>query len=419
MPGWRWNYSATDVYLNRNTTAAGAGAVTFAFSSRNLDYHQPADFSPLKQLTAVCGDFNTDGRPDLAVTKDFGQIPAGNLPPISLIASTAYQNTTTPTGPLFTTAGSFPIVKPLLHEVADLNQDGRPDVIGIDSGANTLSVWTNTTADPLLASGAPVAAQFGAAAVGTLDRGANSWRDTAAPTVPATALAISANGSVVAAFGGYGVWRYSPGSGWSVINGYPATAVAIDALGNITASFPGFGTATYRPADGSWTVTTLAVTDTLAGNANGELVGDFPGFGVYRYHPALGWSGTPLTAVNTKLLAVAANGDVVASFANYGTYAYRSSNQSWEMLNGYAATAVTVDPVGVVTAGFVGFGTARYLPWLHWWLPITPGTAPTQLAADWFGHVFATFAGSGVWEYHPAYGWQLRNGYDATWLGVG
>jgi len=120
-------YGASAVEVSLNTTTPGSGSVTFA--SQQVSTGQP---SPNGVATA---DINGDGKPDLIVANS------------SLSAVSVLLNATAPGAG---TASFMPVqafatgIYPLSVAVVDLNGDGKADVITSNSD-NTISLLLNTT----------------------------------------------------------------------------------------------------------------------------------------------------------------------------------------------------------------------------------------------------------------------------------
>jgi len=112
-----------------NTTAPNATTPTFA---AKVDF--AAGFEP---ASIVVGDLNGDGRPDLAVVH-----PSSKT--VSVFLNTAAPGATTPT---FAAEVDFATGStPSSIAVSDLNGDGKPDLAVANGGSNTVSVLLNTTA---------------------------------------------------------------------------------------------------------------------------------------------------------------------------------------------------------------------------------------------------------------------------------
>ena len=122
-------YSATLGVL-LNTTAPGASVLTFD------PYQQVAtDIAHVSSLAVA--DVNGDGQPDLIFTD-----PASST--VSVLLDTTAPGATTASfaAPQTFATGS----DPTSVAVSDLNGDGRPDLIVANRGSNTVSVLLNTTA---------------------------------------------------------------------------------------------------------------------------------------------------------------------------------------------------------------------------------------------------------------------------------
>ena len=118
-----------------NTTAPGATTASFAAQQTFATGSGPD--------SVAAADLNGDGRPDLIVAN------AGSST-VSVLLNTTSHVESTPVGvptPLFPQA-AVPATgsHPYSVTVADLNGDGKPDLIVANSGSNTVSVLLNTTA---------------------------------------------------------------------------------------------------------------------------------------------------------------------------------------------------------------------------------------------------------------------------------
>jgi hypothetical protein len=65
-------------------------------------------------------------------------------------------------------------------------------------------------------------------------------------------VALDDNGDVVASFAGFGTFRYSNNSGWSMLTSAVASQVAVDSTGNVFAEFPGYGLFSYQFGGPGW-----------------------------------------------------------------------------------------------------------------------------------------------------------------------
>jgi hypothetical protein len=376
-----------DVLLN--TTAAGATAPSFAATQSFATGTTPEGIA--------VGDFDGDGRPDIAVAAAFSKT-------VTVLANT------TPVG---ATTVSFAATQhfgagnnPRALQAANFLGDGRADLAVTDMSDNSVSVLVNTT--PTTYTTPVVVLQSGTNGVQELNLG-NPVQLTPAN---ASILAADPQGDIVGEFPGNGVWEYRPTTGWVQINGVDASALAMNAQGEIAASFPGYGVATYLPASG-WNTRTPSVATRLAIDALGDVVGEFPGYGLQLYRPSSGWQ--TINGVDANLLAMDPQGDIVANFHNVGVGEYTQSG-GWQLINGVEATALTMDGHGNVMATFQSYGVGEYRPSAGW--QTLTGADAALLSADALGRVFGSFTGAGVWEFDPWAGWHKLSATDAAALAV-
>jgi hypothetical protein len=377
-----------------NTTPAGAASPSFAGQHTFTTVFEP--------VSVAVGDFDGDGRPDLAVTSGDGNNTVSVLldttPIATAIPSFAAQQTFV-TGP-----DSFYVA------AGDFNRDGRPDLVVANvTTVDSLSVILNTTT-PFANAAPTVVGQFSSQGVWVFNRSTGGW--TQLTPANATLLAADPQGDVAGEFPGSGVWVHRPNSGWQHLNGVDATQLAMDANGDIVAEFPGYGVGEYLPSTG-WRLLTGANASALAIDARGEVAGEFPGYGVWEFHPASGWK--LLNGVDASALAMDAAGDVAANFPGYGVGEYRPAS-GWALLNGAQAQSLAMDAEGHVTAEFHGYGVGEYLP-ASGWRSLTPADA-VRVAMGGGVNAFGDFAGYGVWEYDPFRGWFKLTGAVASALAV-
>ncbi|HEX5169447.1 MAG TPA: FG-GAP-like repeat-containing protein [Cyclobacteriaceae bacterium] len=117
--------NATAIKILPNTSS-GPGNINFNVAAASL---------PLgtRSLHSKCGDLNGDGKPDLVVSESGGD------------RLFIFMNTSTGTGNFNFTPQSFKLTsrKTKRIEIADLDRDGKPELIVSDQGSNIISVLIN------------------------------------------------------------------------------------------------------------------------------------------------------------------------------------------------------------------------------------------------------------------------------------
>ena len=123
------NYNSNTVSLFLNMTRPGA--LTPSFSPK-IDF--PTGERP---ISVSIGDFNGDGKPDLAVVNYKSST-------VSIFLNTTAQGAAAPT---FSTKIDLATdVRPVSISIGDLNVDGKPDIAVANYRSNTVSIFLNTTA---------------------------------------------------------------------------------------------------------------------------------------------------------------------------------------------------------------------------------------------------------------------------------
>jgi trimeric autotransporter adhesin len=126
------NYSSNTISVLLNTTAPGETMPSFAAFQQ--PYYTGDGIGP---LSVVASDFNGDGKLDLA---------SANLVSDDI---TVMLNMTVPGAvtPIFTAQQSYAVgTDPVSLAAGDFNGDGKPDLASANNGSNTISVLLNTTA---------------------------------------------------------------------------------------------------------------------------------------------------------------------------------------------------------------------------------------------------------------------------------
>jgi hypothetical protein len=355
-----------------DTTPAGAGTPSFAAQKTFAVGNLPAG--------VVAADLDGDGRPDLAVTN---QIDAT----VSVLLDATPAGATTPT---FAAQKTFVVgSQPIGVAAADLNGDGRPDLVTANINATSASVLLDTTA-PFPFTTPVVVGAFGSTGVWEFNRATNTWVQIGTGT--ARSLAADPLGDVAGAFGSAGVWLFKPSTGFKQIGTGNASLLAMDALGDVAGEFPGAGVWLFRPAVGFQQIGT-GNASALAMDAQGDVVGTFPKAGVWLFRPAVGFQ--QLGASDASVLTMDALGDVIGTFPGAGIWEFRPS-VGFQQINTADAAALAADPYGDVVASFAGVGVGQYQPTVGWQM-ILPVSA-AALGIDALGDVFGEFAGFGVWQ---------------------
>jgi len=121
-----------------NTTPAGAGASSFAAQV----FFAVGSSGAEQSIAVTTADINGDGKPDM-ITANFA------IGTISVFINTTAHLATTPTfaAPVdFPTGTGTTTTAPRSVTTADINGDGKPDVIVANKGDNTVTVLLNNTA---------------------------------------------------------------------------------------------------------------------------------------------------------------------------------------------------------------------------------------------------------------------------------
>jgi len=123
------NYGGNTVSVLLNTTAPGASSASFAAQQTFASGSNPSSVASV--------DLNGDGRPDLIVANNGSNS-------VSVLLNTTAPGAATPSFAAQQTFASA--ANPISVIANDLNGDGKPDIVVANSGAASVSVLLNTTA---------------------------------------------------------------------------------------------------------------------------------------------------------------------------------------------------------------------------------------------------------------------------------
>ena len=293
-------YSEVDVLVN--TTAPGASSPSFAFRQRFNTSTRPR--------SVAMGDFNNDGRLDLAVanvvSNSVSVLLNSTVPGSSTVTLAAKQDFGAGRGPNAVAVGDF-------------NGDGKPDFAVINGQANSVSVLLNSSA-PIVISGSP--------ATGTIQSddnpasiviAAGNNQSTQVNTSFPTNLAVDVQGADSDLLQGVSVTFTAPASGASGTfpGGRTSVTVVTNASGVATApTFTANGTA------GSYMVVAQA-----AGGSNRSVsfsLTNTAGVGVTHFSVSAPSSTTAGSPFDVTVSALDASNQVVTSYT--GTIHFTTSD---------------------------------------------------------------------------------------------
>jgi len=123
------NNKSNSISILKNTSG-GAGSISFTATPLVVGVHT---------LHVKCGDLNGDGKPDLVLSEDVGTTNVNGRLFIFQNKSTGPGNFTFASATPLTFTGS----KPVRIEIADLDLDGKPEIIFTDQAVNKVRVLSN------------------------------------------------------------------------------------------------------------------------------------------------------------------------------------------------------------------------------------------------------------------------------------
>jgi hypothetical protein len=246
------------------------------------------------------------------------------------------------------------------------------------------------------------------------------WRQLSGETF-ATKVSVDAEGNVVAAISGNGIWRWEDITigGWTQLSPANPTQVGISGDGTIVAAITGTGVFRYENAT-AWTQISTANASSVAIGGGAGNVAIVNSTGIWRYEDNTSWRQLS-TATNTTQVGIDEYGDVVAAITGAGVWRWRDITVGgWTQISTADASSVAIagngnvaiiNSTGVWRNEGSGVGT-----WLH----LPPEANPTQVSIDDYGDVVGAFTGSGVLVYQDATGtWGQLSTADVSSLGVG
>ena len=122
------NQKGNNVSVLLNTTSVGSSTVTFAAEQQFMVGNSP--------VAVTTGDFNNDGKPDLAVANE-------NDNSVSILLNTTATGNSTVS---FTNQQVYDVnIQPVALTVSDVNGDGKSDLMVSNMGSNMVSVLLNQT----------------------------------------------------------------------------------------------------------------------------------------------------------------------------------------------------------------------------------------------------------------------------------
>jgi hypothetical protein len=408
------NLVGNTVSVLLNTTPAGSGTVTFAVQQTFAVGKNPRGIA--------VADFNGDGRPDLAVANSDD---SGFGTTVSVLLNTTAAGSGTAS---FAAQQTFTVgYAPFAVVAADFNGDGRPDLAVVNERLNTLSVLLNTTSTGSASASFAAQQTF---SIGTDPRSlaVGDFNVDGRPDL----VAANFNGNSVSVL----LNTTAAGSGTASFNAQQTFAVGIGPGGVAAGDFdvdgrPDLVVADHLSSDVEVLVNTTPVGATTASFATQQSFavgrgsfavtsGDFNGDGrpdLVTANAGIATVGNTVSVLlDTTALFTVAVPVVVGQFGSQGVWQYNRFLGTWVQLTGANATQLATDPRGDVAGEFPGFGVWWFGPTTGW--RQINGVDATLLAMDPNGDIAAEFPGYGVGEYLPGSGWRSLTGANASLLAM-
>ncbi len=451
------NSGGNSVSVLENTTVPGAATPTFAPKQDATVGSGPRGL--------VAADFDRDGRADLAAANSGGNSVAVLENATTSVIGFAPQ--------LSLPVGSFPVSV----AAADLDGDGKPDLVVLNFGDGTVSALRNTSTAGVSSFAAMQAITYGSGSVTVADFDGDGRPDLAISDEVAGTVTILRNTSTVGAisfaarqtlatgyashdttaadFDGDGkldlavTFRVYGAPSVSVLrNTSTVGAISFAAPQSLAASYGAYwvaaadfdgdgktdlavahqgrgdvpgssGVSVWRNTSTVGSITFAAPRKFATGNdVRSITVADFDGDG----RPDVAVTATVgVVSVLRSVPTVPVTGPaVVVSRGSQGVWAYDRIANDWKQLLSTPVTRMASTANGNVIAVFPGYGTYYYRASDNSWTRLL-AVAANAVAIDRLGNAYANFTGYGTYIYrpsgltlaNPANGWALLAGTNA------
>jgi hypothetical protein len=392
------NSSDGTVSILLNTTPTGASTPSFAAQQTFAVGSDPD--------ALVVADFNGDGKPDLAVANGGGNT-------VSVFLNTTVTGSSTVT---FTAQKTFAVgTSPFALAAADFNTDGSPDLAVANESSNTVSVLLDTTPN-----GSNTASFTGQKtfAVGTspaslaaTDINADGKPDLAVANFGSSFTSVLLNkttsGSLTPSFAAQQTFA---AIGHSVV----AADFNGDGKPDLAGNGGAGGSVLVNTTPAMATTASFVQQNTATSGFDVLAAGDFNGDGLPDLVTGTGneiFGGVVSVLLNTSFSAV------VGQFGGQGVWEHNNDTGAWTQLTGANASVLAADSFGDIAAEFPSAGVWEFRPFGGGWHQIN-GVDATALAMDPQGDIVAEFPGYGVGEFSPVSGWKSLTPSNATLLAM-